>query len=326
MPAEATHYQSENWDIWIGRSYGNLVMEGFVKVGDALKHIACQVDDMSLTNAVSLTMQHGRDVRRPYVLGQACDGSISAPVMALYLDFCARHALDAQALYAEAYPEAELLEQDAITAFAHWQGVTIPHTWTGACFSGLLESLTEINCSTLRGVLDDAAAGVSFPAGVLEREGYTCFRGNTRYYGPKARFTWGHVITPTGEQVWQYDPWQSTNGAVPTHYWLSFLAVAAGRDGNTSLARRLVEEAERSARSPANKRHYQGWLESFKAAAQGKTARLGRAPERSGGSCETTSGPHPKQHHLVPRARPLGKCSLPRQQQWLYPARAARHP
>ncbi|WP_204307081.1 hypothetical protein, partial [Klebsiella aerogenes] len=59
----------------------------------------------------------------------------------------------------------------------------------------------------------------------------------------------------------------STNGVVPNHYWLSFLAVAASRDGNTLLARRLVEEAERSARSPTNKRHYQGWLESLEAAA-----------------------------------------------------------
>jgi hypothetical protein len=279
MPAEATHYQSENWDIWIGRSYGNLVLDGLVKTGDVLtktppsgagrtlKHLVWQVDDTSLTTAVDLILRYGRDVRRPYVLGQACDGSICVPVMALYLDFCTRHALDAQALYAQAYPEAEPLEQDAITAFANWQGVALPHTWTAACFSGLLESLTEINAHTLRGILDDAATSVSFPAGVLERDGYTCFRGTTRCYGTTARFTWGHVITPTGEQVWQYDPWQSTNGVVPGHYWLSFLAVAASRDGNTPLARRLVGEAERSARSPANKRHYQGWLESFEPAA-----------------------------------------------------------
>lgn len=267
MPAEQTHYQNEHWDIWIGRSYGNLVLEGFVKTGDALKYLVWQVDDRDLTNTVGLTLRYGRVVRRPYVLGQACDGSISAPVMALYLDFCIRHGLDAQALYAEAYPEAEMLEEDAITAFAHWQGVRLPHTWTAACFSGLLESLTEINCSTLRSILNDAATGISFPAGVLERDGYTCFRGNTRCYGPTARFTWGHVVTPTGEQVWQYDPWQSTNGVVPAHYWLSFLEVAARRDGNTPLALRLIEEAGRSARSPANKQAYRCWLESLKAAA-----------------------------------------------------------
>ncbi len=277
MPTEQTHYQNEDWDIWIGRSYENLVLEGFVKTGDVLtktppsgagrtlKHLVWQVDDSNLTTAVDLTLQYGRVVRRPYALGQACDGSISAPVMALFLDFCTRHALDAQALYAGAYPEAATLEGDAITAFAQWQGVTFPHTWTAACFSGLLESLTEINAHTLRGILDDAATGVSFPAGVLERGGYTRFRGTTRCYGPKARFTWGYVVTPTGGQVWQYDPWQSTNGVVPTHYWLSLIAVAARRDGNTPLALRLIEEVGRSARSPANKRYCRGWLESLEA-------------------------------------------------------------
>ncbi len=166
-----------------------------------------------------------------------------------------------------------MLEPQSITTFAHWQGVQIPHTWTAACFSGLLASLTEINCSTLRSTLDGAAAGISFPGGVLEREGYVAFRGTTRYYGPDARFTWGHVITPTGEQLWpspegglRNDPWQSVSGVLPGHYWLSLIVVAARRDGNTLLARRLVEEAERSARSPANKAHYQNWLETLQAA------------------------------------------------------------
>ena len=267
MPTEEVHYHDENWDIWIGRNHETLIMEGFVKLGGALKYLVRQVDDNDLTKAVSLTLQHGRVAPRPYVLGQACDGSISAPVMALYLDFCTRHGLDAQALYAQAYPEAGLLEQDAIIASARWQGVSLPHTWTSACFSGLLESLTEINRSTLPDILEDVAESVSFPSGVLEREGYTCFRGDTRCYGPEARFTWGHVITPTGEQVWQYDPWQSSNGVVPNHYWLSFLAVAARRDANMPLAFSLIEEAERSARSPANKQGYRYWLESLRSAA-----------------------------------------------------------
>lgn len=126
-----------------------------------------------------------------------------------------------------------------------------------------MKSLTAINCSTLRGILEKAAQSASFPGGVLEQDGYACFRGDTRCYGPSARFMWGHVITPPGEQVWQYDPWQSVSGVVPEQYWLSFIAVTANRDGNTLLARKLVEKAERSARSPANKRHYQGWLESL---------------------------------------------------------------
>ena len=95
----------------------------------------------------------------------------------------------------------------------------------------------------------------------MERDGYVAFRGTTRYYGPEARFTWGHVVTPTGEHVWQYDPWQSKNGVVPGHYWCSFIAIATFRDKNACLERRVIGEAERNSRSPANKHFYQHWLE-----------------------------------------------------------------
>lgn len=264
---EVEHFRSPEYDLWLGRrSDGSLLLEGFLKEGETLKHLVWTVDDTKLATAVDLTRRYGRVIDRPYLLGGACDGSICAPVMALYLDFCARHRLDAQALHAEAYPKDGALEPESITTFAHWQGVRIPHTWTAACFAKLLKSLTEINNHMLRSVLAEAAEHISFPGGVMERGGYVAFRRTTRCYGEAARFTWGHVITPTGEQVWQYDPWQSTNGAVPGHYWLSFIAVAAQRDGNTLLARRVVEEAERSARFQANKRHYRGWLETLQAA------------------------------------------------------------
>lgn len=264
MPTtQIAHHRGDDYDLWLGQfDDGELLLDGYVKVPGGLKHFVGRPPDTRLTTALHLTLTHGFFSNRPYRLAGRCDGSINAPVLALYLDLCTRHELDAQALYAEAYPGERALEGEAITSFALWQGVLIPHTWTAACFRGLLESLTQINHLTLVGVLDEAAEGISFPSGVLEREGYTCFRGSTRCYGPTARFTWGHVITPIGEQVWQYDPWQSTNGVVPEHYWLSFIAVAASRDSNTPLARRLIEAAECSARSPANKRYYRGWLEN----------------------------------------------------------------
>lgn len=266
-PNEVAHYKSETYDLWLGRRRdGSLVLEGFLKVGNTLKHLVCTPEDATRRGALNLLTRYGREAERPYLLGGPCDGSIGAPVLALYLDFCARHGLDARTLYAEAYPDEVWLEEDDITAPAHWQGVHIPHTWTAACFSGLLESLTAINYHTLRSVLEEAALEVAFPTGVMERDGYVCFRGDTRCYGPRARFTWGYVVTPTGKQVWEYDPWQSTNGVVPNHYWLSIIAAAASRDGNTLLERRLIEEALRLARSGANKRHYQGWLEQLRAA------------------------------------------------------------
>ncbi len=197
MPlTEIAHYQSDLYDLWLGRfDDGELLLDGYVKVATGLKHLVWRVQNSKLTTALDLVLQHGRVVDRPYVLGQPCDGSIDAPVIALYLDFCTRHALGAQALYAEAYPGEKPLEENVTTTFALWQGVAIPHTWTAACFSGLLESLAAINNHSLRGVLEEAAEAVSFLTGVMEREGYTCFRGDTRCYSSKARFTWGHVIT-----------------------------------------------------------------------------------------------------------------------------------
>ena len=256
----AAHYQDENWDLHIGQAYGNLVLDGFVKDGEVLKHLVWQVESTDPQAALDLTMKYGRVISRPYLLGQRCDGSIDAPVMALYLDFCSRHNLNAQALYERAYPGERALESGDTLAFAKWQGVQLPHTWTAACFEGLLTSLTQINTHMLQSVLAEAASKVAFPKGVVERGGYVAFRSTTRCYGPDARFTWGHVVTPTGENVWQYDPWQSKNGVVPGHYWLSFIAIAACRDKNACLERRVIGEAERHSRSPANKQFYQNWL------------------------------------------------------------------
>ena len=169
--SEVAHYRSAQHDVWIGENHGHLILEGFVKTGDALKHLVLGVENSCLKAAVGLVLRYGRRVKRPYRLGGACDGSIDAPVMALFLDFCARHGLDAAVLYARAYPDDRPLEQGASADFARWQGVLIPYAWTAACFAGLLESLTEINNHTLRGVLDEAAEGATFPSGVQGRSG-----------------------------------------------------------------------------------------------------------------------------------------------------------
>ncbi len=259
---EVAHYQGKTYDIWLGRrGDASLVMEGFLKTDGAIKHLVSSVKSEWVSEALNLLSQHGRPITRPYLLGQGCDGSITTPVLALYLNFCARHTLDALALYREAYPDEGELEIKAIKPFAEWQGVELPYVWTAACFANLLESLSAINYHMLRSVVGEYATGLVYPGGVLERGGYVAFGGNTRTYGPSARFTWGHVVTPTGEKVWQYDPWQSKNGVVPNHYWLSLIAIAAGQDGNTQLKRQVIEEALRVSRSESNKTHYRWWLE-----------------------------------------------------------------
>ena len=91
--SEVAHYRSRQYDLWIGENNGYLILEGFVKTGDALKHLVWGVADSRLDTAVDLVLRYGKTVRRPYRLGGACDGSIDAPVMALFLDFCRRHGL-----------------------------------------------------------------------------------------------------------------------------------------------------------------------------------------------------------------------------------------
>lgn len=39
MNPTVAHYQGERWDLHISRSYGHLVLEGFVKADDTLKHL-----------------------------------------------------------------------------------------------------------------------------------------------------------------------------------------------------------------------------------------------------------------------------------------------
>lgn len=108
---KVAHYKSEVYDLWLGRRPdGSLVREGFLKTGGQLKHLICTPPDATLRTATRLVRDYGRAVRRPYLLAQACDGSIAAPVFALFLDFCARHALDAQAIYDAAYPGEMVLE------------------------------------------------------------------------------------------------------------------------------------------------------------------------------------------------------------------------
>lgn len=98
--------------------------------------------------------------KRPYTLGQACDGSISAPVIALYADFCKARGLDAVALLQRAYPDEDAWDIETFTrtrADADWQGTNFPAVWNAKAVQGLLASLTEINYHQLIGIVEDCA-------------------------------------------------------------------------------------------------------------------------------------------------------------------------
>ena len=93
--------------------------------------------------------------KRPYELGQACDGTIDDCVHALYQDFCRTMKINARYLYYQAYPEAqkdgsyseEIMAQTKERA--NKEGVKYPIIWNKQAYLGLLESLTEINNHSL---------------------------------------------------------------------------------------------------------------------------------------------------------------------------------
>ena len=99
--------------------------------------------------------------KRPYTLGQSCDGTIDNCVHALFIDFCRQLDLDPEEIYYEAYPEAkkessyDLENQTNTTDKANKEGVEYPKVWNKQAYLGLLESLTEINNHSLVSVIED---------------------------------------------------------------------------------------------------------------------------------------------------------------------------
>jgi hypothetical protein len=97
--------------------------------------------------------------KRPYRLGQASDGTIDACVYGLLILYCRDCHLDLQELVATAYPDRESFpwnEQEAILERALAQGIVIPKQWDSKAFTGLLDSLTEINNHALVALLTEA--------------------------------------------------------------------------------------------------------------------------------------------------------------------------
>lgn len=93
---------------------------------------------------------------RPYVPGQACDGTIEHCVFALFYDYCQARGLCPAALYRKAYPDTEPespAEREATTRRAMAEGVSFPLDRDDEAFQGLLDSLTEINNHSLVSIL-----------------------------------------------------------------------------------------------------------------------------------------------------------------------------
>lgn len=89
---------------------------------------------------------------RPYKPGQACDGTIDTPVIALFIHFCERLRLNPNEIYSEAYP-GETIDCALTKKNAEWEGVAYPKMWTEKNRKLLAQSLHNVNNHSLANVL-----------------------------------------------------------------------------------------------------------------------------------------------------------------------------
>ena len=97
--------------------------------------------------------------KRPYVLGQACDGTIDSCVHGLFIEWCRNQGHDPQELYHAAYPDAPPYSADMQASLlneARLQGTTFPQHWGAKENDGLIASLSEINNHSLVDVVTEA--------------------------------------------------------------------------------------------------------------------------------------------------------------------------
>lgn len=135
-------------------------MIGFVKVAGGVKYLVGQYKFRSSDDALNELHHSGIFSRRPYHLGQACDGSITVCVLALFYRFCQEQGHLPNVLLKAAFPSQDMLpDWTDLIASAQWQGVAYPKKWDSESSAGLLKSLHEINCHALAALVSDLVEG-----------------------------------------------------------------------------------------------------------------------------------------------------------------------
>ena|SRR6266496_3002030 len=136
--------------------YGHdeIVFEGFVKCEGGVRHLVHRYEKVTLHGAALDTLEYGMFSPRPYRLAQACDGSITECVLALFANFCAVNHHSPHALFCAGYPDRrESPCWNEVVSAAKWQGVCYPPNWNNAAVAGLLESLHAVNYHQLASVV-----------------------------------------------------------------------------------------------------------------------------------------------------------------------------
>ena len=158
---------NEHHYIWIEKSsrYHDYLVEAFQKVEGGVKHFIGQYKQARL-EMIYHDLNRAYFSKRPFQLGQGCDGSGDACCFALLHHFCLSYELDSVALHRQAYCDDERTQYQEpnpkkIQEFANWQGVAYPETWTKEAYERLDKSLYDINNRSLVQVLEDAVENSS---------------------------------------------------------------------------------------------------------------------------------------------------------------------
>ena len=153
---------NERDHVWIGydsRCHDYLV-EAFRKVDGGVRHFVGRYKHARLA-LIYHDLKKAHLSKRPFQVGQGCDGSGTACCYALFHSFCLSKGLDAVELHRKAYQKREGIEYQklrpaVILELADWQGVVYPDQWNESAYRGLIESLVGINNTSLVTELESA--------------------------------------------------------------------------------------------------------------------------------------------------------------------------
>jgi len=129
-------------------------------VDGGIKYLIRQFKVINSDHILREIHERGFFSARPYQLGQACDGSITACVLALFYRFCQERSELPNELLRAAFPNQQLeADWTDIVTTAEWQGVVYPFAWNGDAGKGLVKSLHEINYHALAAIVSDLTEG-----------------------------------------------------------------------------------------------------------------------------------------------------------------------
>jgi hypothetical protein len=155
---EIADIETKDFRIWVGKDRRpsndgyEYLADGLLKVEGGVRHLVARYARYDIAQ-ITKDLSEAHFSPRPYVLEQACDGSIDDCVHALFFNFCSKKGIDPVATYRMAYPEDNPPDYGEVLKSAEWEGVKYPKRWDKKAFAGLIESLTEINNHSLVGVL-----------------------------------------------------------------------------------------------------------------------------------------------------------------------------